>query len=104
MAFVPKALRGAGSPSCNTRRMVEIAAHLVDHIFPKVPVRQWVLSLPKRLRYFLVRDNLLANEVRRIFLTQVEKALIACSRDAPKDAKLGGVSFTHRFGSALNQH
>ena len=84
--------------------MVEIAAHLVDHIFPKVPVRQWVLSLPKRLRYFLVRDHLLANEVRRIFLTQVEKALIACSRDAPKDAKLGGLPFTHRFGFALNQH
>ena len=40
-------------PSCNTRRMAETAAHLVDHVFPRVPVRQWVLSLPKRLRYFL---------------------------------------------------
>jgi hypothetical protein len=38
-------------PSCNTRRMDETAAHLVDHVFPQVPVRQWVLSLPKRLRY-----------------------------------------------------
>jgi hypothetical protein len=37
-------------PSCNTRRMAETAAHLVDHVFPQVPVRQWVLSLPKRLR------------------------------------------------------
>jgi len=33
-------------PSCNARRMVETAAHLVDNVFPKVPVRQWVLSLP----------------------------------------------------------
>ncbi|MES9905662.1 MAG: transposase zinc-binding domain-containing protein [Sedimenticola sp.] len=40
-------------PSCNTKRMVETAAHLVDHIIPQVPVRQWVISLPKRLRYFL---------------------------------------------------
>jgi hypothetical protein len=39
-------------PSCNTRRMAETAAHLVDQVFPQVPVRQWVLSLPKRLRYF----------------------------------------------------
>ena len=39
-------------PSCNTRRMVETAAHLTDHVFPRLPVRQWVLSVPKRLRYF----------------------------------------------------
>lgn len=28
-------------PSCNTRRMAETAAHLVDHVFPPLPVRQW---------------------------------------------------------------
>lgn len=34
--------RGRGvCPSCNTRRMVEVAAHLVDHVFPPLPVRQW---------------------------------------------------------------
>lgn len=26
--------------------MAERAAHLVDHVFPEVTVRQWVLSLP----------------------------------------------------------
>jgi hypothetical protein len=31
-------------PSCATRRMVETAAHLVDHVFPRVPVRQRRLS------------------------------------------------------------
>jgi ribosomal protein S27E len=30
-------------PSCNTRRMAEAAAHLMDHVFPRLPVRQWVL-------------------------------------------------------------
>ena len=34
-------------PSCTTRRMAEMAVLLVDHVFPRVPVRQWVLSLPK---------------------------------------------------------
>ena len=43
-------------PSCNTRRMVETAAHLADHVLPPLPVRQWVLAVPKRLRYFLERD------------------------------------------------
>lgn len=27
-------------PSCGARRMVESAAHLVDHVFPEAPVRQ----------------------------------------------------------------
>ena len=27
------------------RRMVETAAHLTDHVFPRLPVRQWVLSV-----------------------------------------------------------
>jgi len=33
-------------PSCGARRMAETAAHLVDHVIPRVPVRQWVLSFP----------------------------------------------------------
>ncbi len=36
--------------------MAQTAAHLVDNIFPPLPVRQWVLSVPKRLRYFLERE------------------------------------------------
>jgi hypothetical protein len=89
-------------PSCNTRRMAETAAHLVDHVFPQVPVRQWVLSLPKRLRYFLHHHANLVNPVLRIFLHEVEKALLSCSSDAPAGARLGAVTFVHRFGSALN--
>jgi hypothetical protein len=27
-------------PSCNARRMAEVAAHLVDQVFPPLPVRQ----------------------------------------------------------------
>jgi hypothetical protein len=33
--------------------MAETAAHLADHVLPRLPVRQWVLSLPRRLRYHL---------------------------------------------------
>ena len=35
--------------SCGGRRMAERAAHLVEHVFPDVPVRHWVVSLPYRL-------------------------------------------------------
>ena len=37
-------------PSCTTRRRVETAAHLADHVIARLPVRQWVLAVPKRLR------------------------------------------------------
>jgi hypothetical protein len=49
--FVAFSCKGRGvCLSCTTRRMVETAAHLTDHAFARLPVRQWVLSVPKRLR------------------------------------------------------
>jgi hypothetical protein len=41
--------------------MAETAADLVDHILPRVPVRQWVLSFPLPLRsLFAIHPELLA--------------------------------------------
>ena len=65
-------------------------------------MRQWVLSFPKRLRYFLSRDADLLNRVLRNFLNSVENALQSCCADAPDHARLGAVTFVHRFGSVLN--
>ena len=62
--LVPFSCHGRGfCPSCGGRRMAERAAHLVDHVFPRVPVRQWVLSLPHRLRYRLAWDHDLCRAV-----------------------------------------
>jgi hypothetical protein len=91
-------------PSCNTRRMAETAAHLVDHVFPPLPVRQWVLAVPKRLRYFLQADAALQGTVLRIFLSVVERCLREHSPSSPADARIGAVAFIHRFGSSLNEH
>ena len=55
-------------PSCNTRRMVETAAHLTDHVFPHFPVRQWVLSVPKWMHYFLQRDADVQDAALRILM------------------------------------
>jgi hypothetical protein len=43
----------------------EVAAHLVDHVLPPLPVRHWVLSVPKRIRPFLPRDPALGGAVLR---------------------------------------
>ena len=83
---------------------VEIAAHLVDHVIPPAPERQWVLSLPKRLRGFLHRDPALAGRVLRIFLEEAERELRRqCPGAAPK-ARTGAVVFPHRFEALLNPH
>ncbi len=38
-------------PSCGSRRMTETAARLVEHVIPRVPVRQWVFRvLPASVR------------------------------------------------------
>ena len=91
-------------PSCNARRMAETAAHLVDHVFPPLPVRQWVLSLPKRLRYFLRTNPAAVTAVLQILLRVIRQELVKRCPDAPANARLGAVSFIHRFGDALNEH
>ena len=95
-------------PSCNTRRMAETAAHLSDHVFPHLPVRQWVLSVPKRLRYYMQRDGATLNMVLRIFLRVIAQSLQSHSPGAAQLDKaalhIGAVACIHRFGSSLNGH
>ncbi|HUT78189.1 MAG TPA: transposase zinc-binding domain-containing protein [Polyangia bacterium] len=101
--LVPFSCKGRGiCPSCNTRRMAEVAAHLTDHVLPHLPVRQWVLSVPKRLQPYLHHDPEVAGEVLGIFLRAIRTTLRHTSPGAPAEAQLGAVSFLHRFGSAVN--
>ena len=89
----------------------QTAAHLADHVIPPVPVRQWVISVPKRLRGFLADRPAAVAVLTKIFLDEIERLLLAAAggtpdADMPKAARprLGGISFLHRFGSALNHH
>ena len=88
--------------------MVETAAHLCDHVFPRLPVRQWVLSVPTRLRYFMQRDGAVLNMVLRIFLRVIAQALQSHSPGAQTmdraALQIGALAFIHRFGSSLNGH
>ena len=98
-------------PSCTGRRMSQTAAHLADRVIPPVPVRQWVISVPKRLRGFLADRPAAVTALTRIFLDEIERLLgdaVGLVPDAsarsPLRPRLGAVSFLHRFGSALNRH
>ena len=99
-------------PSCNGRHMAQTAAHLVDHVIPPVPVRQWVISVPKRLRGVLGDRPKAVAAVTRIFLDEIEMLLchdrLRCPERIQGDEhnmppstrpRLGAVSFLHRFGS-----
>jgi hypothetical protein len=84
--------------------MAERAAHLVDHVFPVVPIRQWVLTLPHRMRYVLAWDHVLCRTVMRIFMTAVLGSLRRRARrtQGVVGGRSGAVVIVQRFGSALN--
>lgn len=46
--------------------MSQIVAHVVDHVIPHVPVRQWVLSLPIPLRVLLAAQPQLVTPVLQV--------------------------------------
>ena len=89
-------------PSCGGRRMAEQAAHLVETTLPLVPVRQWVLTVPHRLRYRLAFDHTLCRAVLGVFI----RAVLGWYRRRGRrggvpDGQSGTVTVVQRFGSGL---
>ena len=83
-------------PSCHQKRVVAFSERLVGQVLKKVPHRQWVFAIPKRLRiYFLFDRKLLAKlsrcagKVLRAYLQQGA---------AGDDATPGAVVAVHTFG------
>ena len=92
-------------PSCTARRMHDGAAHLVDRVIPRVPVRQWVVTYSPRVRYHLAADPKLAaaalREVLRvIFAFHRRRARQLGARPARANST-GAISVVQRFNSAL---
>jgi hypothetical protein len=90
-------------PSCATRRMEDVADHLVQNVLPAMPVRQWVLSLPRKVRFLAARDNKVASRLLDVFT----RAVFAWQRRAARrtgvdDPRTGGITLVQRFGGAIN--
>ena len=102
--LVPFSCKGrAVCPSCCGRRMVDTAAHLVDREFPRVPVRECVVSLPFGLRYVLAHDPKIVTAVFGIFAQTVFAFLRQVARDYGIDqTQCGAVTFIQRFGGSVN--
>ncbi|MFV2090862.1 MAG: hypothetical protein ACC642_09400 [Pseudomonadales bacterium] len=61
-------------------RMIESAIHLVDHVLPEQPIRQWVLTFPYPLRFqFAAQPQVLSKALgvvyRAISTCLIEKVL-----------------------------
>jgi hypothetical protein len=61
-------------------------------------------SVSKGIRPFFHHDPALAGAVLQVLLRAVRTALRRGSPGAGPDARIGAVSFLHRFGAALNPH
>jgi ribosomal protein S27E len=90
-------------PSCGARRMVESSAHLVDHVFPEQPVRQWVLTFPFPLRFLLSANPKALTDVLGVVHRGIATFLVRqAGFTVASGAKTGAVTLIQRFGSALN--
>ncbi len=90
-------------PSCVGRKMADSAAHLVDNVLPQAPYRQWTLSLPKHVRWKMVREPALLSRVQATFLRTVFtwQRRLAKRELGIAQPLCGAVSFVQRFGSLL---
>jgi hypothetical protein len=83
--------------------MEDRADHLIRNVLPAVPVRQWVLSFPRRVRFLAARRPALASRLLDLFTRAVFAWQRRCARRlGAADPRTGGVTVVQRFGSALN--
>jgi len=85
--------------------MADTAARWVDRVLPKVPWRQWVLTVPPVLRLSLAWDPTLLTDVLSIFQRAIACRLrLLARRKGYRSAggRHASVSVIQRFGSALN--
>src|SRR5499427_3447664 len=85
--------------------MAQTAAHLVEQVLPWVPTRQWVVSVPVPLRYWMAASQELTAKVHTVIRTTIGQYYVnqALQRGhARATVHPGSVTFLQRFGSALN--
>jgi len=79
--------------------MTEWAARLVTEILPRAPVRQWVLSLPYRLRYQLAWNHELCLAVLGVFTRALlELYRRRAGQRGVADGRTGTLTVIQRFG------
>jgi hypothetical protein len=86
-------------PSCHQKRVVEFGEWLCTQVLKLVPHRQWVLSIPKRLRRYFLFDRKLLAKLSRCAWTVLSAYLKQSA--TVDDAVPGAVIAVHTFGDFL---
>lgn len=90
-------------PRCGAKRQAEVTAHLIDNVLPHAAYRQFVVTFPYQLRYWMAMNSKLNNKIHKIVAGQImgryERQAAQRGIASPK---AGGATFIQRFGSALN--
>jgi hypothetical protein len=76
-------------PSCHQKRVVEFGEHLHEEVIEDVTHRQWVFSLPKRLRPYFMYDRKLLSKLSLCtwkVLSEYLKASVSMENPACKPA------------------
>ena len=89
--------------SCDGKRMIEEAEHLTNSVLPKVPYRQWVLTLPFDLRYLAAWNVPLRNAILTAAMNAIHRQYEAQARARGIKGKVqsGAVVVTQRASSDL---
>jgi hypothetical protein len=83
--------------------MTERAAHLVDAVLPWVPVRQWVLTMPYRLRYQMAWDHGLSRAVLGVYTRVLLDVYARAARERGiRGGRTGTITVMQRAGSGVN--
>jgi hypothetical protein len=101
--LVPYSCRGrCFCPSCHEKRALEKAGWVAEHVCAEVPHRQFVFTIPKRLRiYFRFERRLLGHLCRAAARTVITVYRAASGRP---DAVRGMVGAIQTFGQLVHFH
>lgn len=92
-------------PSCAGRRMAEAEIHLLQEVLPEENVRQWVISLPIAMRFWVSKNRDLLNKTLTIVQSTISSFY---KRNAKKSGikcpETGSITYIQRAGSSINLH
>ncbi|MFX0200485.1 MAG: transposase zinc-binding domain-containing protein [Candidatus Hodarchaeota archaeon] len=87
-------------PSCHQKRVVDYGEWLLTKVLKAVPDRQWVFSIPKRLRIYFMYDRKLPAKLSRCGWNVINTFLKSAS--SHDDAVPGARISVHTYGDFLN--
>jgi hypothetical protein len=59
--------------SCCGKRMNETTMHLIDNVLPYAPYRQYVVTVPPALRYWMGTNRKLARKIHKIAISEIDR-------------------------------